>query len=137
MCPDYVMESTVTSPDTPSPPKVRQSQKLDTRHLDLHHLLNDPLMVALPAGHRVAHRKTLRLAELAGESWIEGFPDSSQSLAEACQRAGFRPRVEFAVREWTAKQGFVAAGLGLALVPLTGKLETSAGRVSADPGLVW
>jgi DNA-binding transcriptional LysR family regulator len=91
---------------------------LDTGQLHLRHLLDDPLMVALPAGHRLAHGKALRLAELAGESWIEGFPAGSETLVDACRRAGFRPRIEFGVREWTAKQGFVAAGLGLALVPL-------------------
>jgi DNA-binding transcriptional LysR family regulator len=106
-------------------------QTRDTGHLDLHHLLDDPFLVALPAGHPLARpgHKALRLAELAGESWIEGFPDSSQTLTDACLRAGFRPRIDFTVREWTAKQGYVAAGLGLALVPF---LAASAIR----PGIV-
>jgi DNA-binding transcriptional LysR family regulator len=102
-------------------------QTLDTGQLDLHHLLDDPLVVALPAGHRLARGKALRLAELAGERWIEGFPESSETLVDACRRAGFQPRIDFGVREWTAKQGFVAAGLGLALVPLLG-----AGAARAD-----
>jgi DNA-binding transcriptional LysR family regulator len=95
-------------------------QILDTSHFHLHHLLDDPLMVALPASHRLASRghKALRLAELADERWIEGFPGSSQTLEDSFKRAGFRPRIDFAVREWIAKQGFVAAGLGLTLVPL-------------------
>jgi DNA-binding transcriptional LysR family regulator len=93
-------------------------QALDTSRLELRHLMDDPLLVALPAGHRLARRKTLRLAQLEDESWIEGFPGGSETLIDACLRAGFRPRIEFGVREWTAKQGFVAAGLGLALVPL-------------------
>jgi DNA-binding transcriptional LysR family regulator len=107
------------------------SQTLDTSHLALHHLLDDPLSVALPASHRLAEpgSKSLRLAELAGETWIEGFTDSSQTLIDACIRAGFRPQIDFTVREWTAKQGFVAAGLGLALVP---RLAASALR----PGIV-
>ena len=92
-------------------------QALDAGHLDLLQLLDDPLLVALPAGHRLARRSVLRLADLAGESWIEGYPDGSATLADAGRHAGFRPRVDFAVREWTAKQGFVAAGLGLSLVP--------------------
>lgn len=106
-------------------------QALDTGHLNLRHLLDDPFMVALPGGHRLAGRgrAPLRLAELAGESWIEGFPGGSQTLADACLRAGFRPQINFTARHWTAKQGFVAAGLGLALVPLL-----AAGTVR--PGIV-
>lgn len=94
-------------------------QMLDTNHLTLRRLLHDPLMVALPAGHRLARpdRKALRLADLTDESWIEGFPDSLQALTDMCLRAGIRPQIAFTVREWPAKQGFVAAGLGLALVP--------------------
>lgn len=92
-------------------------QPLDAGPFDLHHLLADPLLVALPAGHRLAGSATLRLVDLAGESWVEGHPGSSLTLAGACARAGFPPRIDFAVRDWSAKQGFVAAGLGLALVP--------------------
>jgi DNA-binding transcriptional LysR family regulator len=89
--------------------------------VELRQLTDDPLLVALPAGHPLAAgaagADVLRLADLAGERWVEGFPDGLETLAEACRRAGFAPRVDFEVREWTAKQGFVAAGLGLALVP--------------------
>ena len=106
-------------------------QTLDAGRLVLHHLLDDPLMVALPPGHRLAGpgREALRLAELAGESWIEGFPGSAQALTDACLRAGFRPQIDFTLREWPAKQGFVWAGLGVALVPF---LAASAIR----PGIV-
>jgi DNA-binding transcriptional LysR family regulator len=99
--------------------------------VELRHLTDDPLLVALPAGHPLAAagRDVLRLADLAGERWVEGFPDALETLAEACRRAGFTPRVDFEVREWTAKQGFVAAGLGLALVP---RLAAAAVR----PGVV-
>jgi len=83
----------------------------------------------MPAGHRLARGTAIRLTELASESWVEGFPDSSQTLTDACLRAGFRPRVEFAMRQWPAKQGFVAAGLGLALVPLLAAGTTQPGIV--------
>jgi DNA-binding transcriptional LysR family regulator len=36
---------------------------------------------------------------------------------DAALRHGFRPRVAHVVAEWTAKQGYVAAGLGVTLVP--------------------
>lgn len=109
-------------------------QDLDTGHLSLRHLLDDPLMVALPAGHRLARpgRAPLRLAELADENWIEGFPGGSQTLTDACLRSGFRPQIDFTAREWIAKQGFVAAGLGLALVPLLAAATLRPGIVLRD-----
>ncbi|MEU7899676.1 LysR family transcriptional regulator [Nonomuraea sp. NPDC049152] len=92
-------------------------QTLDADQFDLHHLADDPLLVALPRDHRLASRPAVRLAELAEESWIEGFPSGTDTLINVHAHAGFRPRIDFAVREWIAKQGFVAAGLGLAFVP--------------------
>ncbi len=38
-----------------------------------------------------------------------------------------RPQFDFSVRSWIAKQGFIAAGLGLTLVPLL-----AAGGLRAD-----
>ncbi|WP_054045770.1 LysR family transcriptional regulator [Alloactinosynnema sp. L-07] len=85
--------------------------------LALHHLLDDPLLVALPTDHRFAGRRTLRLTELAGESWIAGSTTVEDTLIGMCLRSGFRPSVRYVVQEWTAKQGLVAAGLGITLVP--------------------
>jgi len=102
-------------------------QELEGGPFGLYHLIDDQLMVALPAGHRLAAHPVLRLADLAGESWVEGHPESARTLTDACQRAGLRPRIDFEAREWTAKEGFVAAGLGLALVP-----ALSAGTVGTD-----
>jgi DNA-binding transcriptional LysR family regulator len=83
----------------------------------LRHLLDDPMLVALPTGHRLAARRTIRLTELAGESWIAGSTTVEDTLIGACLRSGFRPSVRYAVQEWTAKQGLVAEGLGITLVP--------------------
>ncbi len=85
--------------------------------LEYHHLLDDPLLVALPVDHRLASRRTLRLTELAAESWIAGSTTVEDTLIGACLRSGFRPVVRYVVQEWTAKQGLVAAGLGITLVP--------------------
>jgi DNA-binding transcriptional LysR family regulator len=80
----------------------------------LHRLLEDPMLVAIG---RPFEGAPARLADFAGERWIEGYPASRAALVDACARAGFQPRIDFAVRDWTAKQGLVAAGLGVALVP--------------------
>lgn len=81
------------------------------------HLLDDPMFVALPPAHRLAGRKTLRLTELADEYWIAGSTTVEDTLIGACLRSGFRPTVRYVVRDWTAKLGLVAAGLGVTLIP--------------------
>ncbi|MGW0764558.1 LysR family transcriptional regulator [Streptomyces sp. NPDC002676] len=84
---------------------------------DLHHLLDEPLYVAVPAGHPLARAGGVRLAQLADADWISGSDRPEGTLLEAAVRQGFRPRVAHVVGEWTAKQGYVAAGLGVTLVP--------------------
>ncbi|MEV0586366.1 LysR family transcriptional regulator [Nonomuraea sp. NPDC050310] len=85
---------------------------------ELVELIEDQLLVALPADHPLAGRERLDLAELAGESWIEAAPRGQPTqLLAACAAAGFTPRSGPRVAEWSGKFGFVAAGLGLTLVP--------------------
>jgi len=58
------------------------------------------------------------LRELAGERWIEAAPRGQPTLlVAACAAAGFTPRGGLRVAEWSGKFGFVAAGLGVTLVP--------------------
>jgi DNA-binding transcriptional LysR family regulator len=89
---------------------------------DLDHvpILEDPMYVALPAGHPLAKRRTLRMQDLAGEDWMLGSlstcPDTSIFL-RACQRAGFEPRIAFHTDDYLAIQGFVAAGMGVSFIP--------------------
>ena len=84
------------------------------------HLLDDPLFVALPIGHPLAHKQKLKLADLADEAWMLGStnrcPDA-QILLRACERAGFEPRIAFHSDDYLAIQGFVAAGVGVCLLP--------------------
>ncbi|MGW7405608.1 LysR family transcriptional regulator [Streptomyces sp. NPDC054833] len=85
---------------------------------ELHHLLDESLYVAVPAGHPLAREDApVRLGLLADADWISGGPRPEGTLLDAALRQGFRPRVAHVVAEWTAKQGYVAAGLGVALVP--------------------
>ncbi|MFI6902327.1 LysR family transcriptional regulator [Nonomuraea sp. NPDC050394] len=78
----------------------------------------DRLLVALPAGHALAARATVDLADLREETWIEAAPSGQPTLlVTACAAAGFVPRGGLRVAEWSGKFGFVAAGLGVTLVP--------------------
>jgi DNA-binding transcriptional LysR family regulator len=84
------------------------------------HLLDDPMYVALPQSHPLAHKRGLKLEELADENWILGTtgscPDASIFL-RSCQLAGFEPRIAFNSDDYYAMQGFVAAGVGASFIP--------------------
>jgi DNA-binding transcriptional LysR family regulator len=90
---------------------------IQTDDVLIEHLVDDPLVVALPAQHPLAQATRLQLHDLAGEGWIEGDPSETTVLRAAAQRAGFEARITHRVRDWNAKLGFVAAGVGGALVP--------------------
>jgi DNA-binding transcriptional LysR family regulator len=82
-------------------------------------VLDDRLNIALPLGHSFASRKRVKLADLAGESWIQGvYRGSTVSVVPAaCRAAGFEPNIVFRSDDHMAVQGSVAAGLGVAVVP--------------------
>jgi molybdate transport repressor ModE-like protein len=90
--------------------------------VERHRLLEDPMLAVLPAGHRLARRRALRLGDLTGEPWVlGGGPDCSDrdTILRACHAAGFEPRatVVFPTDDYNATQGMVAAGAGITLLP--------------------
>ncbi|TDD24730.1 LysR family transcriptional regulator [Nonomuraea diastatica] len=108
--------------------------------IDLLPLLVDPLHVALPPRHRLAHRGRLRLTDLADESWIQGVHHGSTMdvLPRACREAGFEPRIAFRTDDQMTVRGLVAAGLGVALAPWLTLPATPSGlvvRPLAEPSL--
>jgi len=102
----------------------------------------------VPAGHRLARRHGIRLAEAAGEDFICMEPGYGLRIIadELCRAAGFAPRIAFEGEEVATASGLVGAGLGVALLPATPSLLTDpaiAGvRVTAPKavrtvGLAW
>ncbi|WP_306868639.1 LysR family transcriptional regulator [Streptosporangium brasiliense] len=86
--------------------------------LEFAELVEDELMVALPRDHRLAGEDRVDLRELREETWIEAPPPGRTTMLDAaCARAGFAPRATVRIAEWTGKFGYVAAGLGITLVP--------------------
>jgi DNA-binding transcriptional LysR family regulator len=84
-------------------------------------LLDDPMYICLPAGHPHAAKVRLKLDDLADEKWLMGTtdntcPDSSIFL-RACAVAGFEPQIAFQSDDYVAIQGFVAAGMGISVIP--------------------
>src|SRR5215211_675405 len=66
--------------------------------LELHHLMDDPMYLALPQDHRLAHRPRVRLQDFADDTWIQESGAHSWCggfhLA-ACAGAGFEPKIGF------------------------------------------
>jgi DNA-binding transcriptional LysR family regulator len=90
---------------------------IDPAHFDLHHLLDERLLVAVSRQHRLARRRTVRLAEFSDDPFIAGSATAENTLLRASLPSGFQPRIDIVAAEWTGKLGCVAAGLGVALVP--------------------
>ena len=94
---------------------------LDHADLSLRLLRRERLIVALPEGHRLASRERIRLADLEREDLVvhagRGRSVMYDAVIELCRGAGFDPRVRHEVAETSTLVTFVAAGLGVALVP--------------------
>lgn len=113
-------------------------------------LRREPLIAVLPARHRLAESATVAVADLADEPFVAYSTDFRSILHDAvertCQAHGYLPRVAIEVKETATMIAFVAAGLGVALVPasvasmrLAGaeyrELEGEGGTV--ELGLAW
>jgi DNA-binding transcriptional LysR family regulator len=75
----------------------------------------------VPAGHRLARRRAVRLAEAAGEDFICMEPGYGLRAItdDLCRAAGFAPRIAFEGEEADTARGLVGAGLGVSLLPAT------------------
>jgi LysR family transcriptional activator of glutamate synthase operon len=93
----------------------------------------EPLRLALPREHPLAGQP-VDLSAVAEESFVSLRPSSAlRTLTdELCTRAGFRPAVIFEGDDLSTVRGFVAASLGVAIVPAprAGSPEAAAGPVS-------
>lgn len=89
------------------------------RELERIPLLDDPMYLALPGGHRLADRQRLRLQDLREEAWIQTSRQSAcaKHVVRSCIAAGFEPNVSFESDDYQTVQGLVAAGVGVALIP--------------------
>ena len=85
-------------------------------------LARDPFVLALPESHRLAGRRTLRLAELSGEQWL-GAPAVGASagyrdfVVRLCRDAGFDPSIAFEPGDLWTGRGIIAAGLAVGVMP--------------------
>lgn len=118
----------------------------DAPDLVVRRLDEQRLRLVVPADHRLASRRRVRLAEASGELFVSleagyGLRRITDAL---CAEAGFTPRVAFEGEEAETLRGLVAAGLGVALlppplVPRPGVVEltVTAPRAVREIGVAW
>lgn len=100
---------------------------LDDDVLDQRLVAREPLVAALPAGHPLAHRHAVAVAELAAEPFVlparHELPGLHAHIVELCRDHGFDPRVAQS-DVWLVQTivGLVGAGVGVALVPASARL---------------
>ena len=93
----------------------------DARALKVTVLCEEKMLIAVPAQHPLASRKSVKIEMLAAESFISYPPPEGPSFEgnfiSACQRAGFYPRVVQHASQMLTKLSFVSSGLGITLIP--------------------
>jgi len=104
---------------------------LDARDLRFDVIDREPLLLALPAGHHLAKRDSLRLAEVAGDAFVSQPRELASTLYDRLVKlaatAGFQPTIAQHAQQINGLLALVAAGLGLALVPASMRTVQLAG----------
>lgn len=77
-----------------------------------------PIVVFVPTGHRLAKRRSVRIADLRGERWIDREEGSTtrRALAAAMARAGVERETVMESNSRELIRDCVASGLGIAAV---------------------
>ena len=83
-----------------------------TRRRDL---LEEPMVLLLPPDHRLAGRRSVRVADLAGERWTA--PSRDGIVARACRAAGFEPHITILTSDPLAIAELVRTGLAVSMTP--------------------
>jgi len=94
--------------------------RVDYPGVEMVHLLDDFYRILLPRGHPLARKRVIDMSDLAEEPWVgnEGQPGPCRDIVlNACGAAGFAPNFAVESDDYQTAQGFVAAGVGVSLVP--------------------
>src|SRR4029453_16330623 len=87
--------------------------------IELRHLIDDPMYLAIPRDHPAARKPRVRLQDVSEETWIQNDttgPCGRLHLA-ACAAAGFEPKIGFISDDYNVVPGPNAAGVGVSLLP--------------------
>ena len=99
-------------------------------------LVADHFRLLVPAGHPLADRRAVTLAEVAGDRWIHGWGDVGDTVDMLAALSGFRPQVACRSSDYRFISALVAAGVGVALAPslaLTGSPQVRDLAIIPEP----
>jgi DNA-binding transcriptional LysR family regulator len=118
--------------------------------IELEIMRRERLIAVLPAHHPLVEQPTVSVGDLADQPLVAYSPHFRSVLHDAVERTcdahGFMPKVAIEVKETATMIAFVAAGLGVALVPasvahmrLSGAVyrELQGASVPIELGLAW
>lgn len=103
---------------------------------ELAHLIDDPYEAVVAETHPLARKRNLALADLGDDPWISSTSRCGcRAITDrACRDAGFEPRVAFEADETMAAQAFVAAGVGVTILPRLALSPLRSGVVARSLG---
>ncbi|WP_127793793.1 LysR family transcriptional regulator [Agromyces sp. LHK192] len=102
---------------------------------DVEHLRTEDYLAVLPAGHPLVGRERVELNELRDADWIDNDiarGPCREILITACRARGFAPRFRVQASDYPSSFDYVAAGVGVTVVPRLGAHLLPAG-VTAVP----
>lgn len=82
-------------------------------------LFTEKIIALVPIHHPIANRTSIMLEELKDDPFVvlpAGFVFRDK-VVNACEKAGFSPKIAFEGKDIDALKGLVSAGLGVALMP--------------------
>jgi DNA-binding transcriptional LysR family regulator len=95
----------------------------DPNGVQVHRLVEEVMMIALPSDHPFVKASALPLSALAKDRFLL-FPRSAgpgffDEIISACRGAGFEPRMGYQAPQITSVGNMIAAGLGVSIVPIS------------------
>jgi LysR family transcriptional regulator, benzoate and cis,cis-muconate-responsive activator of ben and cat genes len=100
---------------------VVHSELIPHQDLESIFVFKSDLLAVIPSSHPLAARRSLRLAELAGETWLsldeKEAPGYRSHLIQICRLAGFTPHFGASTATIDGLLGRIASGYGIALAP--------------------
>ena len=91
-----------------------EAELAPTSDVEVSPLLDDELVAVLP---KRRHTRSVKLSDLADQTWIAGCERCRAHLLHLAREAGFQPHIAYATDDYVTVQSLVAAGLGVALLP--------------------